>query len=76
MLKFVGLLCITLTLACCDGPDDLSPNQKTAICRSLIGPIRYNTFDKTSQRYAAILLALDLKQRNQVGVRLKCPQYK
>jgi hypothetical protein len=74
--SYVGMCVVLVSLLTCScGPDDLSPNQKTAICRALIGPIRYNTFDKTSQRYAAILLALDLKQRNQVGARLGCPKY-
>ena len=46
------------------------------ICDALIGPIRYNSTVKTSQRYAGPALVGDLKQRNQVGQRLDCPAYR
>jgi hypothetical protein len=47
----------------------------TPVCDALIGPIPYNTYKKTSPRYAGPALAVDLQQRNQVGQRLNCPQY-
>lgn len=53
-------------------PQDLSPAQTKTICRALVGPIKYNTYNTASQRYAAILLALDLKQRNQIWTALHC----
>lgn len=77
MSKFYVILALLglILLTGCD-PQDLSPGQTSAVCKALIGPIRYNTYDPNSQRYAAILLAMDLKQRNQVGYWLHCPQYK
>lgn len=56
--------------------DGLSPTQLRPICAALVGPIKYNTFNKESRRYAADLLAMDLHQRNAVGQQLGCPQYK
>jgi len=53
----------------------LSPTTLQSICTALIGPIYYNTTTKTSSRYAGRVLGMDLKQRNQVGQRLGCPQY-
>lgn len=50
--------------------EDASP-----ICDALIGPIRYSSTNKASRRYAAPDLAPELKERNQVGVQLHCPQY-
>ncbi len=70
-MKYAILLLAGLTLAACD-PSDLTPAQTTAICHALMGPLRYNTYDKASKRYAAILLAMDLKQRNQVWQGLRC----
>jgi hypothetical protein len=56
--------------------DNLNPKQTSTVCKALIGPIKYNTYNKLSQRYAAMLLASDLQQRNLVGQYLKCPQYR
>jgi hypothetical protein len=56
--------------------DGLSPTQLRPICAALVGPIKYNTFDAKSRRYAADLLAMDIHQRNAVGQQLGCPQYK
>ena len=55
---------------------DVTPAQTEAICHALIGPIHYNTYDPKSGRYAAHVLALDLKARNQVGQALHCAQYR
>jgi hypothetical protein len=54
----------------------LSPPQLRPICSALVGPIHYNTFNKASRRYAADLLAMDIHQRNAIGQRLGCPQYR
>jgi hypothetical protein len=51
---------------------NFSPAQRAALCQVLIGPIKYNTYNKNSHRYAADQLAPDLKQHNQVGTRLGC----
>jgi hypothetical protein len=68
----------TLLLAGCDLKSQLPPSSIAPICRALIGPIKYTSTLKSpmSKRFAAALLAMDLKQRNQVGVNLGCPQYK
>lgn len=52
------------------------PSSITPICTALIGPIKYNTYVKSSKRYAGSALAPDLKQRNQVGQFLGCPKYR
>lgn len=70
----VFLLIIMSLLTGCD-PQGLPPNSRAAICEAVVGPIRYNSTDKHSGRYAARLLVPDLKQRNQIGRRLGCPAY-
>ena len=76
-MKFAAplLILLSLMLAACD-PKELPPSAIAPICEALVGPIKYNSTDKMSQRYAAALLAMDLKQRNQIGRKLGCPQYK
>lgn len=71
-LMFILLASIALSGCVTDG---LSPTQLKPICAALVGPIKYNTFNKASQRYAAALLAMDLHQRNDIGRQLGCPQY-
>jgi len=66
------LLCL---LGGCD-PSELAPASLNAICTALVGPIKYNTYKPTSGRYSGPVLALDLKQRNQIGRKLGCPLYK
>ena len=56
--------------------DQLPPSTIAPICKALIGPIKYNSQSPMSKRFAAALLAMDLKQRNQVGRNLGCPLYK
>jgi hypothetical protein len=75
--SLLALLCATLALAACD-PAALPPSTIAPICKALIGPIKYTSTLKSpmSKRYAAALLAMDLKQRNQVGRNLGCPLYK
>ena len=75
MKRLLWLPFILLLVSGCE-LDNLTPAQTNTVCRALIGPISYNSTNKLSRRYAAILLAADLKQRNQVGVYLRCPQYK
>lgn len=70
VLGMMGML-----LAGCD-PSALPPSSIAPICEALIGPIRYNSADPKSQRFAAKLLVMDLKERNQIGQRLNCPTYK
>jgi hypothetical protein len=75
MLKFAIIALILAAPAGCN-VNQLSPSAKEPICDALVGPIRYNSQDKNSLRYAARLLVPDLKQRNQIGRRLGCPQYR
>ena len=76
MRKYItlALLCSPLYLTGCV-TDGLSPTQLRPICAALVGPIKYNTFNKLSRRYAADLLAMDIHQRNDIGRQLGCPQY-
>ncbi len=67
---------MVLLLGGCQHLSELRPSDKSAVCRALVGPIKYNTANKESKRYAGILLGLDLKQRNQIGQGLGCPQYR
>jgi hypothetical protein len=66
---------VALVLAGCD-PAPLPPSSIAPICSALVGPILYNSTNKMSKRYAAYLLTIDLKERNQIGRNLGCPQYK
>lgn len=76
-MKITAIILLALVLGGCQHvANQIRPNDKNAICRALIGPIKYNSQKKDSQRFAAAVLALDLKQRNQVGQALRCPQYR
>jgi hypothetical protein len=75
-MKFIIPICLALPLAGCLTDGTLPSSTLQPICEALIGPIRYNTYSKESKRYAAAVLAMDLKTRNQVGQRLHCPQYR
>ena len=72
-VMIIFLVAIALSGCVTDG---LSPTQLRPICAALVGPIKYNTFNKASQRYAAALLAMDLHQRNAIGQQLGCPEYR
>ncbi len=74
-MRWIIIAATALLLAGCD-PKALPPSSIAPICAALIGPIHYNSSSPMSKRYAAYLLALDIHQRNEVGVRLGCPQYK
>lgn len=75
-MKMFSIMLVALALAGCDLKSRLPPSAIAPICKALVGPIKYTSTNKMSQRYAAYLLSLDLKQRNQIGVELGCPQYK
>lgn len=76
-MKYIPLILLALLVSGCQHTaPNLRTSEKSAICRALIGPIRYNSLDEKSKRFAAALLALDLKQRNQVGEGLRCPAYR
>ena len=70
----LSIIFCAFALAACT-PADLTTVQRNTICTALQNPIKYNTYNKASARYAAWLLAADLKTRNQVGQALRCPQY-
>lgn len=75
MRKPIIPMLLALVLGGCD-PQDLSPATLQSICAAVVGPIRYNTYNPKSGRFSGPVLALDLKQRNQIGQRLGCPLYK
>ena len=70
------VLVAALALAGCATPGGAPPSSLKPVCAALIGPIRYSSTNTASRRYAAALLAKDLKTRNAVGRRLGCPQYR
>jgi hypothetical protein len=70
-----ALVLAAIVLGACD-KDALPPATIAPICQALIGPIKYNSTVPGSKRFAAALLAMDLKERNQVGRNLGCPSYK
>lgn len=76
MHKFLILIPVAVLLGGCPGQDELPPSTIAPICKVLIGPIKYNSTSPMSKRFAAALLAMDLKERNQVGRNLGCPLYK
>lgn len=71
-----GVAVLALVLAGCATTSQLPPSAIAPICKAMIGPIKYNSMSPASKRFAGALLALDLKQRNQVGRNLGCPLYK
>ncbi len=73
--RSISFLVLGILLAACS-PEDVPANKVSAVCRALVGPIRYNTADRRNQRYAAYLLSLDLAERNRIGRALRCPQYR
>ena len=75
-VPLIATLCILGVLVAGCGTEDIPPSAIPPICRALVGPIKYNSKNVMSQRYAAYLLALDLHQRNVIGKKLGCPQYK
>lgn len=74
MLKYIPIGILCLGLAGC--MPDLPPNTIAPICKALVGPIKYNVTNTMSKRYAAYLLALDIHQRNEIGVKLGCPKFR
>ena len=76
---FIGMplfVASVILAGCATSLSRLPPSTIAPICKALIGPIKYNSLSPTSKRFAAALLAMDLKQRNQVGRNLGCPLYK
>ena len=75
MWKYIPIVGLAFLLTACD-PASLPPSSIAPICRALVGPIKYNSTNIMSQRYAAYLLTLDLHARNEIGRKLNCPQFK
>lgn len=77
MRREIVWFALALMLSGCAGTVELRPTQSSApVCDALIGPIKYNSRNPKSRRHAGPDLAPDLKQRNQVGQNLGCPQYR
>jgi hypothetical protein len=75
-MKIVTLwVSIALLLAGCAG-ELPSPTDTNAVCKALVGPLKYNTYKPASSRFAGPALAKDLSVRNKVGQNLRCPAYK
>jgi hypothetical protein len=74
MIRIIKLLPLLL-LSACASAGKLTPTSISPVCEALVGPIVYNSTKRTSTRFAGPALVPDLKQRNQVGENLGCPQY-
>ena len=76
--QWIAILCLCVSLGGCltDGIGMMPVTTLTPICSALVGPLKYNTFKKLSLRYAGRVLAVDLHQRNEIGQRLGCPQFR
>ena len=79
-MRKIGILALSVLLMGAADPGGcaivLGPGGLQSICDALVGPIKYNTYNKNSPRHAGPVLGMDLKQRNQIGQRLGCPLYK
>ena len=76
LFKLLPALLLAASLGGCV-TDGLMPiSTMTPICSALVGPLKYNTFKKLSLRYAGRVLAGDLHQRNEIGQRLGCPNFR
>lgn len=75
-LLVLALVALLLLTGCNTAKEQLTGASRTAVCKALIGPIKYNSQKVDSQRFAAAKLAPDLATRNRVGQELGCPQYK
>lgn len=73
-MRILACLSILFFLTGC-GLDDIPPSSIPVICKALVGPIKYNSTNVMSQRYAAYLLSLDLHQRNEIGRKIGCPAF-
>ena len=76
MIYRIGMIFLTCFMVSGCDVADIPPSAIPPICRALVGPIKYNSTNIMSQRYAAYLLTLDLHARNQIGRKLGCPQFK
>lgn len=76
MIRKISVIAALFLLTACGDKTTLDPSSRSAVCEALVGPIRYNTANAKSRRHAGDLLGLDLKQRNQIGQSLGCPQYR
>jgi hypothetical protein len=77
-MKQIAVILLALSCAGCvtNGTTAYRPDNKNAVCKALKDPIKYNSQNPKSQRYAGALLALDLKERNSIGRQLNCPQFR
>lgn len=73
-MRYALIGSLALLLAGCQTDGQVSAIKP--ICDAMIGPILYNSTNPKSRRHAGPDLAPDLKQRNQVGQNLNCPQYR
>lgn len=76
-MLIVVILTAGLLLGGCEtGKEALQGASKQAVCKALIGPIKYNSQKVESPRFAASQLAPDLATRNRVGQNLGCPGFR
>lgn len=72
----VALLSLLVLLTGCQTTGPGRTIKPQPICDALLGPIKYNSKNPKSLRFAGQTLVLDLKARNYIGQRLNCPGYR
>ena len=65
MIRAIKGIFLALLLGGCAN-QNLSPTTIAPICTALIGPIKYTSVTRTSQRFAGPVLVGDLRQHNSV----------
>lgn len=77
MIRVISLVIVlSVILGGCAGTLPSPTKSDSAVCDALVGPIKYNSKNPKSSRYAAKNLAPDLAVRNRVGINLQCPKYR
>lgn len=75
--KSIGLLILlSVLLGACQTDGIGTTTKVSTICQALVGPIKYNSKNEKSLRYAARALVPDLAERNRIGQALNCPAYR
>lgn len=75
LFYFTILLGLVLMLSGCQHTGPGRTLKPQPICDALVGPIKYNSKNPKSLRFAGQTLVLDLRLRNRIGAALNCPGF-
>lgn len=76
ILSSIMAVAVAFVLTGCMGRADAPPSSLKPVCAALGKPIKYNSTNPLSDRYAARLLAPDIAEKNRIGRNLRCPNYR